>query len=190
MSKKLPSARVLRRLLDYDPCTGRLFWKERPAWLFSGKVYPRHRAQLQWNTKLSGKEAFLTQHGRGYLIGGIFDQSHLAHRVAWCWYFGHWPEDQIDHINGDKGDNRISNLRAVTQLVNAKNLPASRLNTSGFRGVSFNKRTGRWRARITADRSERHLGYFASKADAVAARIEAEKEHGFHPNHGRPSCAL
>ena len=78
-----------------------------------------------------------------------------------------WP--LVDHINGDGLDNRRTNLRAVTPSQNGANISSPSHNTSGYKGVSFYRRTGRWRAYITVDQVNRHLGYFATSADAARA---------------------
>lgn len=107
----------------------------------------------------------------------------LAHRVAWAIYHGAWPDRIVDHINHDKLDNRIQNLRLVTNSESARNKPLSPRNKSGVAGV---QRVGnRWVVTI----STTQLGSFRSFDDAVAARRAAEVEMGFHPNHGRPRVA-
>jgi HNH endonuclease/AP2 domain len=98
---------------------------------------------------------------------------------------GHLPTLEIDHINGDRDDNRWINLRQVTASVNMKNLPLPRTNKSGTPGVIWHKRDEKWQASIKVDRRTVHLGYFESKQDAIAARKVAERQYGFHPNHGR-----
>lgn len=177
---------LCRQLLDYDPETGKLFWKARPRELFESD-----RIFRSWNTKWAGKEGFATvrESGRsGYkcYIGGIFDKSHKAHRVAWAIYYGEWPE-HIDHINGDTLDNRICNLRSVSHRENMMNASLPSDNKSGRIGVCFNKKTGKWLATIKINRRHKYLGDFTLKEDAIAAREAAERELGFHANHGRPA---
>lgn len=82
-----------------------------------------------------------------------------------------------DHHNRNKLDNRKDNLISCTVQENARNISVSTNNTSGFIGVSFNKRSNKWHARIVVDSKEHHLGFFANKADAIRARLRAEKEH-------------
>ena len=91
----------------------------------------------------------------------------------------------IDHISGDGLDNTKGNLRAVCQGVNSRNTKIPSNNTSGFIGVSWNKRKSRWMAKINFNYKQNVLGYFDDIKDAVAARKEAEKEYGYHQNHGR-----
>ena len=92
--------------------------------------------------------------------------------------------NEIDHINGDKIDNRISNLRDVTKLENAKNASISANNTSGFNGVYWVKTKGVWVAKIWTQGKLKHLGYFDKIQDAVAARKLANKKYGFSDRNG------
>ena len=109
---------------------------------------------------------------------------HKAHRLAWMYVYGEWPE-YIDHIDGNGLNNRISNLRSVSKEESAKNKPLQLNNNSGCSGVRFYKPLGRWLARINVNGKRVHLGYFDLIEDAVKVRKEAEKKHGYHPNHGR-----
>lgn len=165
----------VKSLLHYDPETGRLTWLRREGDSQGIKYF---------NTRFSGKEA-----GRmdkyGYRAIIIQGKDYLAHRLAWLYVHGEWPENEIDHINGIRDDNRIQNLRSVTHRVNARNLATPKNNTSGRIGVSWNRRDGKWAARIKNQGRLIYLGYFDSFEDACTAREAAEVEFGFHPNHGR-----
>jgi hypothetical protein len=88
---------------------------------------------------------------------------------------GVWPEDQIDHINRDRADNRIENLREVTNKQNQQNRSTNSDNTSGHTGVSWYKPYSKWRAQIKHNHKVIHLGYFTNIEDAIAARKAAEK---------------
>lgn len=182
-NKNLPSPDVLRQLLAYDPDTGKLAWLERPAHFF-----PAARDAIAWNAKFSGKTALISLSPKGYRQGRIFNISFLAHRVIYAIHHGEWPSDQIDHINGDKLDNRIDNLRSVSRKENMRNLPMPRSNTSGVMGVGWSKQYKNWEAQIKVDRRRVYLGRFAKFEDAVAARKAAEVEFGYHDNHGRKSA--
>jgi hypothetical protein len=104
----------------------------------------------------------------------------LAHRLAWACYYGDWPEDQVDHINGNKRDNRIDNLRSVSNQENHKNCPMRRDNTSGVNGVYLDKRSGSWVARV----ADRYVGTFRDLNDAKSA-VETAREHdGYTRRHG------
>ena len=172
--KALPSPEVLRQLLRYDPDTGRLFWRERDRSLF-----PSQRAWSTWNARYAGTEAFTVDDGYGYRQSPIFRRILKAHRVIWAMAHGAWPDAQIDHINGDKADNRLANLRPATNAQNMRNLGAYATNTSGHKGVTWHKRAGKWMAQITVDGKCRYLGLFADKNAAVEAYASASAEmHG------------
>jgi hypothetical protein len=100
---------------------------------------------------------------------------------------GEFPTYQIDHIDGDGLNNRLENLRDVTQLENLRNMTLYRNNTSGRIGVCFVKREGKWCAQIGTKSGSKHLGHFSNFDDAVTARKAAEVELGYHENHGRVS---
>lgn len=159
----------LKARLDYDPDTGRLFWKSH----FSRKP--------NWNAKCAGKEA-LTAISNGYKVGTIDGVKCYAHRIAFAIHNGYWPE-QVDHINHDRTDNRAINLRNSNPAENSKNSPRSPLNTSGATGVYFAP-SSRWVARICANKNRLFLGTFDRFEDAVSARKAAEAKYGFHENHG------
>lgn len=182
-SKALPPQDVLRQLLSYDPETGRLLWKERgPEWFTSGYHSAETRAK-QWNAKNAGKEAF-SANTVGYRYGAIGNVNYLAHRVIWKLVTGHDP-DQIDHISGDRSDNRWLNLRDVNETQNKRNMSIPSHNTSGAVGVSYDASRGRWSAYITLGNKKVSLGRHDSFEAALAARKCAEAGHGFHENHGR-----
>ena len=184
MAKRpLPSPEVLRQLLHYEPETGKLFWKPRDISLFEGKY--RQRAHAIFAARFEGKEALTADNGYGYKQGRIFDKLHMAHRVIWALVHGEWPSQDVDHINGNRSDNRAENLRAVSRTENMRNARRPNHNTSGHIGVRWQPNAGKWRARIKVDRRTIHVGYFDSLDAAVAARKEAEAVYGFHQNHGR-----
>lgn len=176
----LPTPETLRKLLSYDPDTGLLTWKRRPIEMFA-----TDRAGKIWNTRFCGKPAFKTDHNAGYRQGKISDKAYLAHRVAYAIHHGAWPASQIDHINGDRSDNRIANLRNVTNAENARNRVLPTDNTSGHMGVSWDGRRCKWHSCIHVRGKRRHIGYFTDIEDAIAARAAADVQYGFHPNHGR-----
>ena len=169
----------LNELLDYDPVTGKLVWKRRARSEFSSD-----RICNSWNAKHAGKEALTTPSDHGYLTGRVNGRPLRAHRVIWAMVHGYWP-DEVDHENGIKCDNRISNLRDVDSLTNSQNCSKRTDNTSGVTGVSFNKADRKWRAYISVRGKVRSLGFFDEIDDAVSARKRAEVEFGYHENHGR-----
>jgi hypothetical protein len=174
------SIETLQALLTYEPASGKLFWKPRPRHMFTSNLsFPR------FNNSMAHTEALTATNKDGYRYGGILGQNYLAHRVAWGLHYGYWPTDLIDHINHNKSDNRIENLRVVSNSENAKNMRPHSRNKSGVTGVHWLKKEQAWRAKITVDRNVLFLGNFKDKTEAIAARAAAEAIHGFHPNHGR-----
>jgi len=181
--KPLPSPDLLRQLLRYDPDTGKLYWRERPVEMFNGKN-PK-RAQSIFNTRYASSEALKNVNTVGYKNGNIFSKVYAAHRVIWALHYGEWPPKDIDHINGNRADNRIKNLRCVDRGTNCRNQKMRNANKSGVMGVMFEKERGKWSARIGHNMKTIHLGRFDTFEEAVAARKKAEKELGYHEHHGR-----
>ena len=121
----------------------------------------------------------------GYLQFEISRKGYLVHRVAWEIVNGPIPKGmQIDHINHDRTDNRIENLRLVTASQNMKNQSMRSTNSTGVNGVYFRKDTCKYCAQITVDRKVITLGSFSNIDDAAKARVDAERKYGFHKNHG------
>jgi excinuclease UvrABC ATPase subunit len=124
-----------------------------------------------------------TLHSTGYVVIRIQGKLYKAHRLAWLYETGKFPDGVIDHINRNKSDNRFSNLREIEITHNAENNPIKKSNSSGFPGVSFSKKMKCWRARITYNYKEKHLGYFESAEDAFKAyQFAATKYHMYNPN--------
>jgi len=151
----------LRDLLDYNPDTGIFTWRVRRG------------------SSVAGTEAgCVVKYGPNLCYKQVqVDKSlQLAHRLAWFYVFGEWPEF-IDHANGNGLDNRIANLRPATKQLNSANrgLPAN--NTSGYKGVVWFKRKQKWMARIKVNGKGIHLGYFTDKEEAALAYIKAAEQH-------------
>lgn len=170
MQEKMPSHAELKRLLDYDPESGVLIWRFREG-------------NNSFNARDAGTWALCTPMKNGYLCGRINRKTYYAHRIAWKWCYGTEPQF-LDHINHDRTDNRIANLRAVSKQENCKNVSKGKRNTSGHVGVIWDKRRGYWVAAIKINGKNIHLGRFVDKSDAVDARKNAERRFGFHENHG------
>lgn len=172
----LPTPADLCQLLRYEPETGMLFWMERP---------PVDAINKQFNAMYAGKRALTADNGHGYMRGEIFGRPLLAHRAAWALTYGEWPERHIDHVNGDRADNRITNLRLADFKTNAQNMKRFSNNTSGVVGVYRIKGSSKWTAAIWDNRRKVNLGRFDLFEQAVAARKAAERSLGFDPRHGR-----
>jgi len=169
MTKDLPSPELLRKLLRYEPKTGKLFWLPR-------------KNDKSWTKRWAGKEA--GSFSSRYVKIDVMGKSILGHRVAWAIYFGSWPNDDIDHKNGDTHDNRISNLRDVTKSINQRNSKMRADNTSGHAGIRMSLRPAKWRAEIKVSGKTKHLGYFDTLDEAIAARKKAKSKNGFSDRHG------
>ncbi len=184
--KNPPSPEMLRKLLRYEPDTGKLYWRERKPDMFEDGV--RHTAEhicRGWNTRYAGHQALCTNNGCGYFYGEIYNRPHLSHRVIWAIVTGSWPIDEIDHISGEKKDNRVENLRDVPRVENARNRSIHSNNTSGALGVYWHKANMKWVACIWVGGKNLNLGSFTDKSKAIEARHKANLKHGFHANHGR-----
>lgn len=187
MAKRLlPTPEQLRQLLDYNPETGKLFWKARPVEMFAKRgKQSRETGATAWNNRWAGKEAFTANGTYGYKVGAVNFVNTSAHRVIWALHFGEWPKEQIDHINGVKDDNRIVNLREVNDAENRKNMKLRADNESGVCGVAWSPPSQKWRVQIRANGIRHHIGLYSDFSEAVAARKAAEAKMGFHVNHGR-----
>lgn len=172
-ARDLPSPEYLRQRLRYDPETGLLYWREYPNF------------SMRWNSKYPNRVAGLIN-PRGYWRVCIDYKVYQAHRIIWAMEYGHWPKKEIDHIDGDKTNNRLSNLRLVDRVENSRNLSIASNNTSGVTGVSWHKKCNKWTVRIRYNGYYHYLGLFSSFDEAVKVRKNAEARLGFHKNHGRP----
>jgi hypothetical protein len=159
-SKELIDVKSISDYLDYSPETGVFIWKVK--------------------TKTSNvNDVAGNANWRGYVSIWINAKPYYAHRLAWAISHGEWPIGDIDHINEDKSDNRISNLRVASRSENMFNRGSNKNNTSGMKGVSFCKSTNRWRAQITMDRKSVNVGRFQTKEEAANAYIlKARKIRG------------
>lgn len=167
----------LRELLRYDPSTGELSWRRRPDGLF-----PSAHAAKIWNANFAEGPAFTTKNRGGYFKGMVFRKTYSAHRVIWALVTGSWPSKEIDHINGDRGDNRWANLREATKRENGLNrgpMPGKR-----YRGVF--RRYGLWHARCAGLDGRVRCAYgFASEEEAARAvdRLASQYQgQFFRPN--------
>jgi hypothetical protein len=173
---------LLNKLLLYQPATGKIYWKER---LYEDFAHLKSNSVDSWNTRYAGKVAFTCVNGGGYYVGTVLGKQNLAHRVIWKMHNKDWPKYFIDHIDGDKLNNRLCNLREVSAAESSRNLPLKSDNKTGFFGL-YQIKSGKWRAFITGEGSRQiHLGYFDNLEEAVKCRKEAEVKYEYHENHGR-----
>jgi len=154
--------------------------KSRDWWLSNfefdlegGKIYRK----IPWKSEHS---AFDTDSVIGYKEGRAFGVRTYAHRLIYFIGYGKAPTE-IDHINGDRSDNRLENLREVSRRENAKNSSCK----SRVVGVGWDKQRRKWRSQVMVDGKGIFLGRFNCFGQAVKARIKANQEYGFHKNHGR-----
>jgi hypothetical protein len=112
----------------------------------------------------------------GYILLEINGNTYRAHRVAWLYMYGEFPDRAIDHIDRDRANNSIANLRLATAQENIRNSGLRTDNSTGYRGVSLDKRSGRYRAYIYLDGKQKSLGYHSTAEDAAAAYNEAAKK--------------
>lgn len=165
--KESPPQWLVQRYYDYDVGTGELIYR------------------VNAGTRGKRGNRVGTLRKDGYLQASLEGVIYLVHVLVWIHQNGGpiEPGMQLDHVDHDRQHNRMENLRCIPQAHNYRNTSA-RHNQSGHRGVVWSKRKQRWRAYITTSGKRRWLGMYAKMEDAVSARTNAEKELGFHPNHG------
>lgn len=160
MAKADLTAQRLREILDYDQRTG----------VFTWKVMLAHRRK-------PGDIAGNLTHG--YVEIGINNSSYRAHRLAWLHFYGEWPTGQIDHIDGDRSNNAISNLRDVTNQKNSQNrhgVSDGKI-TSEYLGVTWNAANNCWMAQIKAGNKNQYIGQYATEYDAHVAYLYSKRLH-------------
>lgn len=113
----------------------------------------------------------------GYMQIRIKDKSYLLHRLVWLYHNGEFPTKDLDHINFNTKDNRIENLREATKSENQWNIGITKQNTSGFKGVSYDKRRGTWNSAVTIKSKKKYLGAYKTPEEAGEVYIKHIKEH-------------
>lgn len=164
----LLSSEILKALLSYDPDTG---------------VFTRIK---RTSTRIKCGDIAGAKSDQGYTIIGLLSKRFRAHRLAWLYMTGEWPDEDIDHINGVRSDNRWVNLRSVSRHENLKNASIRSDNSSGVTGVSWDNKNSAWRAKVQVSGKTIHVGRFKLLDDALAAVKAARSDCGFHENHGKP----
>lgn len=159
----MPTLGELQKVLRYEPGTGKFYWID------------------AYHAKRIGTEAGgLDLQGYWRIMYGR--KTYRAHRLVWLFETGDWPDVDIDHINGDRSDNRFGNLRLAPDGMNAQNYPLHPKNRCGLHGVSWVGSRNRWRAMIRVNGKQRCVGMFKSPEDAHAAYLKAKaKFHQFQP---------
>lgn len=153
----------LKSVLHYDPITGLFRWRFAKA----------------YNTKPWSVAGGITTTTKGYMQIVVNRKAHMAHRLAWLYVHGEWPMQQIDHINGCKTDNKIDNLRDVSQSENMLN--QSKPRNGKLLGVSWIKTRKKWSARLQINKKINLLGYFDDANSAHQAYLAAKKNFGVTP---------
>ncbi len=175
VTKQLITQEYLKSRLDLRD--GWFYWKPVPVTKWQDK-----RFNNQYARKRAG---CFDKHGYrqiSFRINGKY-RLFFEHRLIWLWHHGHFPEGEIDHIDGVKDNNNITNLRAVDRAENGKNQRIHKNNKSGVMGVHWHKVAKKWQAAIYAEGENFYLGLFIDKQDAIKARKAAEIKYGFHSNH-------
>lgn len=163
----------LREKFEYN--NGDLIWKRKNE---------TSRFDVSWNARHSGNVAG-TPSTNGYVKINVSGKILYAHRLVWEYHYGEIPKGMfIDHINRNKSDNRIENLRLVTPQDNSRNMGKNKRNSSGFNGVCFDSKLCKYRAYIGVDDKMVSIGNYDTIEEAVLARIEKNKELGFFNDHG------
>lgn len=149
----------LRILVNYCEQTGVFRWSESAHKPLIGKIAGNPNSN-------------------GYIKFSIGGRTYMAHRLAWLYVYGKWPTNTIDHMDGDRTNNRISNLRDVTQLVNRQNVRRTVSGKDSPLGVTLHKKSQRWQAQIRVHGKSVYLGLFDCKNEAHNAYLAAKR--AFH----------
>lgn len=176
--KGIRDQQELKELVNYNPLTGFFTWRKRPVHSAT------KRTDKTWNSRFAGKQAGASTSG-GYVQIALRSKLYAAHRLAHLFMTGEWPEHEVDHVDGDRADNRWHKLRAATRQEQVLNMGMPTHNTSGVVGVLWNKQNGKWKAQVKVSNKVMNLGSFETKEEAIAAREAANERYGFHPNHGK-----
>lgn len=165
------SQEYLRECFDYDPESGALVWKHRPVSHFKNEA-----GAVSFNSRFAGRP--VTNVGKnGYITMSICDHPYLAHRVIWKLVTGRDPVEMIDHIDGNRANNRWENLREATRQQNCMNRTVGSKSATGVSGVRFEPKTGRYIVAVSVRNRSVHVGCFDTLDDAIVARKNALALH-------------
>ena len=182
LAKEMPPLEFLNECFELRD-EGLLFWRVRPREHFSSE-----KVWKIFNTCFSNTEAG-TINGDGYRMVRCHPYKHVrSHRIIYSIYYETALDITlfIDHINGNKQDNRPENLQQISPQENARNAHMYIHNTSGINGVGWHKHHCKWRATITINNKHKHIGYFDTVEEAAAERKAADIKYGFSERHGEP----
>ncbi len=161
----------LKELLNYDKYTGIFTWR------------------TSRGNRIKAGDVAGSKNNHGYFRIRItilsISKSYLLHRLAWLYVYGIFPREHLDHVNHDRTDNKISNLREATQKHNCRNASKSKNNKSGFNGVSWCEPVKKWQTQIQVNGKLIYIGSYKDKNEAICARLHANRLYKFHANHGK-----
>ncbi len=158
MSKPIITQEELKRNFHYDELTG--------IFTYKNNICNKKVGDIAGNVNSAG-----------YVRIGINYASHKAHRLAFLYMIGSFPKHQVDHINGIKNDNRWCNLRKATNTENQWNKPLSIKNKSGYKGVSWDKKSNKWRVQVALNKTKKYLGMFESKELAYKSYVDFSRNN-------------
>ncbi len=166
-----------RALLDYDPSTGLFRWKSKPEWAFVSE-----RAYMLGRDKYTGKVAGRNVKGE-YSSIFVLGKQIRSHKLAFLWVTGSIPKC-VDHINGEKSDNRWANLREATRAQNSANMSLTKRNKSGIKGLWYSSSSKKWRIAVRHDGVTVSKAFSSKREASIALRKIREDLHGEFSNHG------
>jgi hypothetical protein len=154
----------VQHVLKYDADTGVFTW-----------IVPT-------NTRIKAGDVAGCMNDNGYLRIQVLGKQYKFHRLAWLYVYGQFPDCEIDHVNGNRADNRIENLRLATSKQNKENVKLNSRSTTGYRGVHWDKSRQKWLAHVTSNRKHHNLGRFDDVNDAINAVKQARNQLFSHHN--------
>jgi hypothetical protein len=176
--RPLPSPELLRKLLRYEPDTGKLYWLPREE-----KYFKSYHSFTTWNKRYAHKEAFTQKDSSGYHQGAVLGTLHLTHRLIWAMQTGEWPSSAVDHIDRNRVNNRWANLRLATSGQNSANVKSRANSSSKYLGIYWHKVAKKWVVFVCKNYERTRIGYFDCEEEAAKAYDAAAlKTHGEFAN--------